>query len=127
MTMASPISAPGLLRAPSMRRPLLPRLARVAGPLCSALLALAAAATAQPATAGPACGERTSLLAHLDAKFAEKPQIIGLSADGGVLEILASDNGSWTILITYPKRPTCVIATGQAFENVGLLTAGQPA
>jgi hypothetical protein len=125
--MASPISAPGPLRAPSPQRLLLPMLTRVAGPLGFALLAIAAAATAQPAAAGPACGERASLLAHLDAKFAEKPQIIGLSADGGVLEILASANGSWTILITYPKRPTCVVATGQAFENVGLLTAGQPA
>lgn len=108
-------------------RALLPRIARVAGPLALTLLTLAAATVTRPAAAATACGERTSLLAQLDAKFAEKPQIIGLSADGGVLEILASTGGSWTILITYPKRPTCVIATGQAFENIGLITAGQPA
>jgi hypothetical protein len=43
-----------------------------------------------------------------------------------VPEILASSNGSRKILITYPNRPTCVIATGQAFENIALIMAGQP-
>jgi hypothetical protein len=102
-------------------------LTRVAGPLLLTLLTLAAATVARPAAAGATCAERTTLLAQLERKFAEKPQVIGLSADGGVLEVLASAGGSWTILITYPKRPTCVIATGQAFENIGLITAGQPA
>jgi hypothetical protein len=91
-----------------------------------AALVLAGAPENRPAAA-PACGERARLLEQLDQQFAEKPQAIGLSADGGVLEILASSNGSWTILITYPNRPTCVIATGQGFENIGLITAGQPA
>jgi hypothetical protein len=93
----------------------------------AAALILGAAADHGPAAAAPApaCGERARLLEHLDQRFAEKRQAIGLSADGGVLEILASSNGSWTILITYPNRPTCVIATGQAFENIALITAGQ--
>ena len=64
-----------------------------------------------------ACGKRARL-EHLDQRFAEKRQAVGLSADGGLLEILASSNGSRTILITCPNRPTCVIATGQAFENL---------
>jgi hypothetical protein len=92
-----------------------------------AALILVAAAVQNAATAAPACGERARLIEHLDQRFAEKRQAIGLSADGGVLEIMASSNGSWTILITYPNRPTCVIATGQAFENLALIMAGQPA
>ena len=91
-----------------------------------AALFLGAAAGHGAASAAPACGERARLLEHLDQRFAEKRQAIGLSADGGVLEILASSNGSWTILITYPKRPTCVLATGQGFENIALIMAGQP-
>jgi len=71
-----------------------------------------------PAAAAPACGERARLLEHLDRRFAEKLQAIGPAADGGVLGILAVSNGSRTILITCPNRPTCVIATGQAFENL---------
>ena len=39
----------------------------------------------------------------------------------------ATCSGSWTILITYPNSPTCVIATGQGFESSGLIGAGQPA
>jgi len=91
-----------------------------------AALILGAAADHGAAAAAPACGERARLLEHLDQRFAEKRQAIGLSADGGLLEILASSNGSWTILITYPNRPTCVIATGQAFENIALIMASQP-
>ena len=101
--------------------------AHVAGPLLLSLLPFAAATVAHPAAAAVACAERTTLLAQLERKFAERPQAIGLSADGGMLEILASASGSWTILITYPKRPTCVIATGEAFENIRLVIAGQPA
>ena len=104
--------------------------ARVASRIsCSILLSaliLGTAADHGAAAAAPACGERARLLEHLDQRFAEKRQAIGLSADGGVLEILASSNGSWTILITYPNRPTCVIATGQEFENIALIMAGQP-
>ena len=42
-----------------------------------------------------------------------------------MLGILAVSNGSRTILITCPNRPTCVIATGQAFENIALIMAAQ--
>ena len=46
--------------------------------------------------------------------------------DRGLLEVLVSPNGGWTILLTYPKRPTCVIATGAGWEG-SLLQIGQPA
>ena len=101
--------------------------ATIAGPCALTLVTLAAATVARPVEAVPACGERICLVAQLDARFAEKPQVIGLSAAGGLRAILASANGSWTVLITYPRRPTGVIATGPGFENIGLITAGQPA
>jgi len=44
---------------------------------------------------------------------------------GGVLEILVSPKGGWTMLVTYPKRPTCVIAVGEAWQMLQL--AGEPA
>jgi hypothetical protein len=39
--------------------------------------------------------------------------------------VLVSPNGSWTMLLTYPSHPTCVVATGVAWELLQL--AGQPA
>jgi hypothetical protein len=43
----------------------------------------------------------------------------------GLVEVLVSPNGSWTMLLTYPSHPTCVVATGVAWEILQL--AGQPA
>ena len=72
------------------------------------------------------CGERDKILARLEQKHQEKPQALGLSADGGVLEVLVSPEGGWTILVTYPERPTCIVAVGQAWQSLTHLV-GQPA
>jgi hypothetical protein len=52
--------------------------------------------------------------------------LLRLTSDGGVLEVLISPSGGWTILVTYPKRPTCVVAVGEAWQPLQL-TGGEPA
>lgn len=79
-----------------------------------------------PAEAAKLCGERTEILKRLEQKHEETPRALGLSADGGVLEVLVSPEGGWTILVTYPRRPTCVVAVGQAWQTLTTLV-GQPA
>jgi hypothetical protein len=99
--------------------------AQLVGPLAFATLALLGSslvgATAEAETARPVCGERTEILKRLEQRHDEKPQALGLSADGGVLEVLVSPEGGWTILVTYPKRPTCVVAVGQAWQTLQLV------
>jgi hypothetical protein len=79
-----------------------------------------------PAEAAALCGDRGEILKRLEQRHEETPQAIGLSADGGVLEVLVSPSGGWTILVTYPKRPTCVVAVGEAWQPLQL-TGGQGA
>jgi hypothetical protein len=81
------------------------------------------------AAGGPAndvriCGERDVLLEQFAMQHDEKPQALGLGADGGVIEVLVSPEGGWTMLVTYPQRPTCVVAMGEAWEMLQL--AGDP-
>ncbi len=71
------------------------------------------------------CGERNALLEQFAMEHDEKPQALGLGADGGVIEVLVSPEGGWTMLVTYPQRPTCVVAMGEAWEMMQL--AGDPA
>ncbi len=84
-------------------------------------------AAAPQAAAQTLCGERAEILDRLEQQFAETPQAIGLSEDGGLVEVMVSPSGGWTILVTYPKRPSCVVATGEGWESLLVpVPAGQP-
>lgn len=65
-----------------------------------------------------ACATRDAALQHLAKKYAEEPVAIGLANNGGVLEVLSSDGGSWTIILTMPSGVACMLATGQSWESV---------
>jgi hypothetical protein len=98
--------------------------AQLVGSIAFTTLALVGSSLVSPAgaeTARPVCGERTEILKRLEQRHHEKPQALGLSADGGVLEVLVSPEGGWTILVTYPKKPTCVVAVGQAWQMLQLV------
>jgi hypothetical protein len=100
--------------------------ARVAGPIGLLALALICGSiVSQPAEAAPKfCGDHDQILKRLEQAHEETPQALGLSGDGGLIEVLVSPKGGWTILLTYPRRPTCMVATGEAWE---MQLTGQPA
>jgi len=99
--------------------------ARLGASLPLAAIALGGAALmSPPAAAANVCGERGAILKRLEQRHEETPQALGLSADGGVLEVLVAPDGGWTILVTYPKRPTCVVAVGEAWQTLQL-TGGE--
>lgn len=118
--------APSKRSRPAARAALSTRILR---PIACATLALFGAVLlgppAEAAPGRPLCGDRDQILKRLAQKHEETPQALGLSADGGVLEVLVSPEGGWTILVTYPKRPTCIVAVGQAWQTLTLV--GQPA
>jgi hypothetical protein len=90
-----------------------------------ALAMLAGTVGTAPAEAARICGDRHRILEQLKQEHNERPNALGLSADGGVLEVLVSPEGGWTILVTYPERRTCVVAVGRSWE--ALQVAGEPA
>jgi hypothetical protein len=65
------------------------------------------------------CGDREKVITSLAQKYGETRQGIGLGRNNGVMEIYASDDtGTWTILVTLPNGQACLIAAGDAFENL---------
>ncbi|MBT5265277.1 MAG: hypothetical protein HOL85_10615 [Rhodospirillaceae bacterium] len=60
-----------------------------------------------------ACAERASLMDHLSKNYNEKPNALGLDARGNMVELFNSSNGTWTIVVTIPGGPTCILASGQ--------------
>jgi hypothetical protein len=83
-------------------------------PLLTALAALTA--VAPPAGAQSACGPREQLVRLLASQYKEDPVGMGLSQPGQVLEVFASSNGSWTMVMTMPDGKACMIAAGDNWE-----------
>lgn len=78
---------------------------------------LAIAVAALPASAqGPACGPREVVLNALQQRHGEKRIATAVTAAGELIEVLAGRNGTWTILITAPKGPTCLAANGDGWR-----------
>jgi hypothetical protein len=80
------------------------------------LALLAGPAAAQGAAA---CADHEAVTRSLAERWGESRQSIGLGAEGAVVEVFASpETGTWTITVTRPGGPTCLVASGVAFENL---------
>ena len=92
-----------------------------------ALLALAIFIVfSAPASAQTVCGDHVEFLDEAATRHAEDPKAIGIAADGSVFELLASEAGTWTIIVTRPTGQSCVVATGKAWETLGQPVPGRP-
>jgi len=78
----------------------------------------AGALIATPALAQVPCGPHAAILDHLDQRYGEKPHAIALTDQGSLIEVVVSPAGTWTILVTQPKGPSCIVATGKQWETV---------
>ncbi len=65
------------------------------------------------------CAAHDAVVERLAARYGESRQSIGLGSDNSVVEVYASaETGSWTIVVTRPGGPTCLVAAGQSFQQV---------
>lgn len=65
------------------------------------------------------CAPREDVVKRLAEAYGETRRGIGIARQGAVMEVYASDQtGSWTIMVTLPDGMTCLIATGQAYEQL---------
>ena len=74
-------------------------------------------AQAQQQQQGPPCAARSVFLNHLFVNYKEVPVAMGLTANGGLLEVVASESGSWTIIVTQAGGSTCGVASGRAWSQ----------
>lgn len=91
---------------------------------CLGLIVLTAATTAVTTTAATAqssrnCAPRAAVVERLASTYGESRQSMGLGANNAVVEVFASAaTGSWTITVTTPAGLTCLVASGQHFEEL---------
>lgn len=65
------------------------------------------------------CSDRDSVVSRLADGYGESRQSMGLGANNAVIEVYASEEtGTWTITVTMPNGMTCLVASGQAYEEL---------
>ncbi|MDA1088690.1 MAG: hypothetical protein O3A85_00025 [Proteobacteria bacterium] len=82
------------------------------------ILTIGLALFAPAALAQAVCGSHQSISENLEKSFTESPISMGLTVGGGVVEVFASSQGTWTMVITQPDGTSCLIAAGQDWENL---------
>ncbi|MEZ5670304.1 MAG: hypothetical protein R3F55_23320 [Alphaproteobacteria bacterium] len=94
---------------------------------CMAVAALAGCvAMSAAARAEMLCGEREHIVDELKKTWQEDRTAIGLSNNGGVLEVFSSEQGTWTLLLTMPEGQTCMIGAGEHWEQTQVALLGEP-
>lgn len=85
----------------------------------TAAAAILLATTTDIAAQGRNCAPRDAVVNRLAEGYGETRQSMGLGANNAVVEVFASDEtGSWTITVTAPNGVTCLVASGQGYEQL---------
>lgn len=95
--------------------------------LLMAAIGLSALSLVSPAVAQGICGLRADFIAHLEKRHQEQPTSMGLASNGKMVEVLTSEDGTWTILVTSADGTACVVAAGEAWQNTQPQVAMKPA
>lgn len=65
------------------------------------------------------CADHAAIVSRLASHYGESRQAMGLGSNNAVVEVFASDeSGTWTITVTRPGGPTCLVAAGEGFQLV---------
>lgn len=66
-----------------------------------------------PAFAQSVCGDRRQIVDALENHHQEFVDSTGTIDNGGLAELFVADGGSWTLMMTLPGGPTCLLASGE--------------
>ena len=81
-----------------------------------ALMAFAVMGLSRPAHASQ-CADHAAVVAGLARNFGETVRAMGLTSAGTMIEVFASDAGTWTIVQTSPMGTACLIASGGGLKR----------
>ena len=83
------------------------------------LMAFAVLGLSRPAHAQALqCVDHAAVVAGLARHYQEAVVAMGIAANGFMIEVFASDAGTWTIVQTMPGGVSCLVASGGSFEAV---------
>ena len=80
----------------------------------------------QPRPSGPPCGERAKIIESLAKKYKEVRRGIGITNGNNFVEFFVSPSGTFSVLVTPPTGPTCMVESGEGWEEIAIKPAGTP-
>lgn len=92
--------------------------------LAAVLAAVTLIGTAGVAQAAANCASHDAVAKALTTKFKEARRVMGVVNAKAVMEIFMSPQGTWTVVVTDTAGTTCIIATGQDWQEVPVEMAG---
>lgn len=91
-----------------------PRLLAAAA-ISAAVLAASGAAMAQSAQP---CASREALAQKLGSEFGKAVAAAGVDAEGNLVQVFSNkDSGTWTIAVTLPGGPSCIVSSGEGWAD----------
>ena len=92
-----------------------------------AAAAFSASFVSSGAEAAGQCNQRDDVLQLLSNKYSESRVAFGVTANGGLVEVLKSGpqakTDTWTIIITTPKGVSCLVAAGEGWRDMEQVAA----
>ena len=76
------------------------------------------------AHAQTACGDHAKMVKALGDKFSETRRVIAVS-NNNFVEIFAAKSGTWTVLSSSPQGVTCIVASGESWEDLPIEIEGK--
>lgn len=73
------------------------------------------------------CGDRELIVSRIEELHGESLRALGAQADDRLLELYASESGSWSILSTDLDGRSCMIAVGESWHDFDPMTEGPEA
>ena len=92
--------------------------------LACALVSSTLFASAVQAQSQSQCGPRDQIIKVLNAKFQENQRAIGLINEKAMMEVYISPQGTWTMVVTNDAGLSCVLAAGEAWDEMPTRVAG---
>jgi hypothetical protein len=71
------------------------------------------------------CGPRDQVVKVLNAKYQENQRALGLINEKAMMEVYISARGTWTMVVTNEAGISCVLAAGEAWDEMPLKAFGQ--
>ncbi len=101
----------------------------ILGVLGATVLALAPMlGLSAPASAQSVCKTHGEVTQELGRRFTENQIAMGLASNGAELELFSSGDGAtWSIVVTTPNGVSCVVASGEGWEQSERVALGPEA